>query len=191
VDAKHLQVTETLKDGTVVTIRAIRPDDKSRIAAAFRNLEADSIYTRFFRFKSELTEEELRDATEVDFERTVALVVTIPALDGEETIIGAGRYVLYNPPIVLRRAEVSFIVEEDYQGKGIAGRILKHLIQVAREKGVVGLEAEVLRENTAMLAVFARSGLPLEKSYEDGVFHVTLILAPEGSSKESPTDLQS
>jgi len=38
-------------------------------------------------------------------------------------------------------------------------------------------EAEVLPQNTAMLAVFSRSGLPMKQSSADGVTHVTLSLA--------------
>jgi len=176
IDAQNYRVAEKLKNGTAVTIRAVRPDDKRRFAEAFKNLESDSVYTRFFRYKSELTDEELKAATEVDFENTVALVVTIPAGEGEETIIGAGRYVLYDPPGKLRSAELAFTVEEDYQGQGIAGTIMKHLIHIAREKGVSKFEAEVLPENRAMLAVFARSGLPMKQSFEDGAVHVTLSL---------------
>jgi RimJ/RimL family protein N-acetyltransferase len=186
IDAKNFKVTDKLKDGTGVTIRAIRPDDKKRIVEAFKNLEAESIYTRFFSSKRELTEEELKTVTEVDFEKTVALVVTIPAGKGEETIIGAGRYVLYNPPNEQRSAEIAFTIEEDYHGQGIASCILKNLIEIGREKGVLQFEAEVLRENKAMLAVLARCGLPLEQSYEDGVFHATLVLTPDALSTTRP-----
>jgi RimJ/RimL family protein N-acetyltransferase len=176
IDVQNYLVAEKLKDGTAVTIRAIRPDDKARIVEAFKNLESESVYTRFFRHKSELTDEELRTATEVDFENTVALVVTIPADGGSETIIGAGRYVLYDPPNTLRSAEIAFTVEEDYQGRGIASRILRHLIHIAQKKGVSQFEAEVLPENRAMLAVFVRSGLPTKQSFEEGAIHVTLTL---------------
>ena len=50
---------------------------------------------------------------------------------GEETIIGARRYVLYVAPGPLRTAEIAFTVEEDYQSRGIASRILRHLIHIA------------------------------------------------------------
>jgi RimJ/RimL family protein N-acetyltransferase len=177
IDAQNYSVADTLKDGTAVTIRAIRPDDKDKIVEAFKNLEAESVYTRFFRYKSTLTEEELKAVTEVDFENTVALVVTIPAGGGgNETIIGAGRYVLYDPPGPLPSAEIAFTVEEDFQGRGIASRILRHLIHIAQKKGVAQFEAEVLAENRAMLAVFARSGLPMKQSFEEGAIHVTLSL---------------
>jgi RimJ/RimL family protein N-acetyltransferase len=180
-NAQNFAMADRLKDGTVISIRAVRPDDKKRLADAFKNLDSESVYTRFFRFKNELTEEELKTAAEVDFDKTVALVVTIPSDGGEETIIGGGRYVLYDPPNEKRSAEIAFTVEEDYQGQGIASRILKHLIQIAQTKGVLQFEAEVLPENRAMLAVFARSGLPMRKSLEEGALHVTLSLSAQRS----------
>ena len=179
IDARKYRVDDKLKDGTSVTIRAIRPDDKDRIAEAFKNLESESIYSRFFRHKKELSDKDLKTITEVDFENTVALVITIPADGGKETIIGAGRYVLYDPPNPLRRAEIACAVEEDFQGRGIASRILRHLTRIAREKGVLQFEAQVLRENAAMLAVLARSGLPMKQSFEDRLVHVTLSLSAQ------------
>jgi RimJ/RimL family protein N-acetyltransferase len=176
IDAQNYNVAEKLKDGTAVTIRAIRPDDKVRIVEAFKNLEAESVYTRFFGHKSELTDRDLKAITEVDFENTVALVAAIPADGGNETIIGGGRYILYDPPNTQRSAEIAFTVEEDFQGRGIASRILRHLIHSAQEKGVSQFEAEVLPENRAMTAVFARSGLPMKQAFEEGTIHVTLSL---------------
>jgi RimJ/RimL family protein N-acetyltransferase len=180
IDLHNYRVNEKLKNGKTVTLRAIRTDDKKRIVDAFNNLEPESIYTRFFVPKSHLTEEDLKTAIEVDFERTVALVVTIPAAAEEETIIGAGRYVLYDLSDPLRRAEIAFTIEEDFHGQGIASLILKHLIEIAQKKGVSQFEADVLPQNKAMLAVFTRSGLPMKKALEDGAVHVSLSLqAPD------------
>ena len=175
IDAQNYRVDEKLKDGTAVTIRAVRPNDKKRFTVAFKNLEPESVYTRFFLFKSDLTDQELKTATEVDFENTVALVVTIPSGQGEETIIAGGRYIMYGPSDV-RSAEIAFTVEEDYQRQGIASSILRHLIHIAREHGVSRFEAYVLAENNAMLTVFAHSGLPMEKKLEEGAVHVRLSL---------------
>ncbi|MFO7620468.1 MAG: GNAT family N-acetyltransferase [Bacteroidales bacterium] len=175
IDAAKYEVTDTLKKGAVVKIRSIRADDKERITEAFRNLESDSIYTRFFQQKKGLSEKELKAATEVDFENVVALVVTIGEGD-KEVIIGGGRYVILDSSAAAPSAEVAFTVEEDYHGQGIAGRLLKHLGQIGREKGVNQFEAEVLPENKAMLAVFSRSGFPMKKIHEEGLVHVTLSL---------------
>jgi hypothetical protein len=77
LDAASYDENEVLKNGIAVRIRAVRADDKGRISGTFRNLEAESIYTRFFDHKKALTEAELKAVTEVDFDAVVALVVTI------------------------------------------------------------------------------------------------------------------
>lgn len=174
LDLRNFATTESLKDGTQVTVRAIRPDDKGRIVAAFRALEPETIYTRYFQYKTELTTEELQRATEVDFENNVALVTTIGQGEGE-TIIGGARYVVFEAGTAWS-AEIAFTIEEDYQGQGIASSLLRHLIRIARDQGLARLEAEVLPGNRSMLAVFSRCGLPMKMERLDDVVHVTLAL---------------
>lgn len=174
IEPAGFEETEMLRNGVIVRIRAIRPADKAGIVDAFGRLDPESVYTRFFRAKVSLSDQELQAATEVDFENVVALVVTIGS-GGKETIIGGGRYLAFGAPDS-RRAEIAFLVEEEYHGLGIAGRILKHLARLARERGVTQFEADVLPQNKAMLAVFSRSGLPMKWIQTEGIIHVTLSL---------------
>jgi len=178
IDARSYSVVETLKNGTAVRIRSVRAGDKKRISEAFRKLETESIYKRFFQYKKALTDEELKAATEVDFENEIALMVTIGEKE-TETIIGAGRYVAFDAAGAQRIAEVAFMVEEDYQGLGIASITLRHLAGIAKDKGVAQFHAEVLQENRGMLAVFKRSGFPMKQESAEGVVHVTLSLREE------------
>jgi len=182
MDARSYSVEETLKNGTAVRIRGVRADDKKRISEAFRNLETESIYKRFFQYKKALTDEELKAATEVDFENEIALMVTIGEKE-TETIIGAARYVAFDAAGAQRSAEVAFMVEEDYQGLGIAGITLRHLAGIAKDKGVAQFHAEVLQENRGMLAVFKRSGFPMKQESAEGIVHVTLSLRGERSDE--------
>jgi GNAT superfamily N-acetyltransferase len=174
-NAESYQETEFLKNGLAVKVRAIRPDDKPRLLQAFKNLEPESIYTRFFHQKRSLTDDDLERATEIDFDREVALVVTTGE-GGQETIIGVGRYVAGDAAAGPLSAEVAFTVEEDYHRQGIAGRLLFHLAGIAREKGLERFVAEVLQENSGMLAVFSKSGMPMKKEFSGGAVHVTLSL---------------
>jgi len=186
MDANKFETTATLKNGLTVRIRAVRPADKAGILEAFGKLDPESIYTRFFRVKESLSDQELKAASEVDFENVVALVVTIES-GGKETIIGGGRYSAFDH-CGTRCAEIAFVVEEDYHGLGIAGRILKHLARIAREKGVSRFEAEVVPQNRAMLAVFSRSGLPMKVAQSEGVVHVTLSLNERLPPESQRTD---
>ena len=97
VDPRNYLAVDTLRDGTVVTIRAIRPDDRGRLLEAFRKLDHASIYRRFFNPKRELTDAELKQFTEVDFDHVVALVVTTKAAKAEIMVAG-GRSLPSLPP---------------------------------------------------------------------------------------------
>ena len=58
LDLRNFATTEHLKEGTTVAVRTVRPDDKRRLLAAFRALEPESIYSRLFEHKNELTDQE-------------------------------------------------------------------------------------------------------------------------------------
>jgi RimJ/RimL family protein N-acetyltransferase len=176
VTAQHDVVwTGTLKNGTAATMRMLRPDDREKIAAAVRKLDPESIYTRLFSHRKELTEAGLNRIMSVEPGREVVLVVTT-GTGSDEVVVGSGRYVTSHTAGPGRSAEVAFMVAKDHQGLGIAGRLLAQMMELARKDGFTGFEADVLAENKSMLAVFARSGLPMKRRYEGGTVHVTLAL---------------
>ena len=187
IDAKKYSVSETLKNGLQVTIRSIRPDDSKALLAAFKELEDRTVYLRFFGAKQKVSPQELTEATDVDFVRTVALVTCMQSVAGEK-IIGAGRYIAFGDADPPDMAEVAFAVEEDYQGLGIAGKMLRHLAVIAKQKGIVQFHAEVMTENKGMLAVFNRSRFPVEQEFEEGLVHVTLLLAGGGKPQKFTTE---
>src|SRR4051794_39099059 len=162
INLQDFAVPHVLPNGTSILIRAVRPEDKERLRAAFGELGRTSIYTRFFGYKKGLTEAELEQATNVDFDRVVALWATTDS-GGTETIIGGGRYVRNAEPASRSAAEVAFTVEEDYHGQRIASCLLGHLVRIARSRGLLQFEADVLATNRPMLAVFAHSGLPMQQ----------------------------
>ena len=173
IDTRNYSAPDKLKDGTPVTVRAIRAGDREAIAAAFAELDRDSIYTRFFTYKKQLTEAELRQLTEVDFEHVVALVVVETGVDGEK-LLGGGRYCSEQPINSARSAELAFVTADAHHGRGVASVILKHLVQIARDRSLAHLDAVVLAHNRAMLSVFQRSGLPMDSMLEAGVLQVRL-----------------
>ena len=168
-----LPSTATLKNGVVITIRPLRADDRERMAKAVRGLDAQTIYTRLFSHRKELTEAGLDRVMRVDDAREVVMVATTGS-GAEEAVIGGGRYIVTGEG----RAEIAFTVEEDYQGQGVAGRVFAALVEVARQRGIAVFEAEVLAENPSMLRVFERTGLPMRKRSEGGIVHLELALAP-------------
>ncbi len=162
-----------LRDGASIHLRAIRPDDRARLADHFARMSPQSVYFRFFRAKKHLTDQELTHFTEVDFVRQAALLATV-GLGDDERIIGVGRYAIVDDsPTPPHRADVAFAVDDANQGRGVGTLLLEHLSAIARANGVTEFEADVLGENNRMLHVFAHSGFRVTRSLDAGVFHLS------------------
>jgi GNAT superfamily N-acetyltransferase len=169
----RLPSAAALRDGTAVCVRPIRPDDKERLHGAFAGLSSRSVYQRFFHPITDLTADDLRCLTEIDFRDHVGLVLTVGA-GKDERLIAVGRYVRVAPGGDV--AEVAFTVADDLQDRGAASLLLRELVGVGRERGVREFVATVLDDNRAMLQVFRASKLPLRESFVDGVRRVVLSL---------------
>ena len=77
-------------------------------------------------------------------------------------------------------ADVAFIVDEEYQGRGIATILLKQLISLARKEGLKGFTADVLSTNKPMLKVFEKC-LPVTARLEDGAYSLNMLFDAEKS----------
>ncbi len=184
-------VKERLMDQRYITIRAVRADDKGLVIESSSRVSADSLYSRLFTVKTELSASDLKKITEVDFVNVVALVALLE-IDGRDQIVGGGRYIRSGASEKGPRAEVAFLVDDPFQGIGIASLIFKHLLQIARVSGIAEFEAEVLPSNMAMFRVFAQSGIPVIRTARDYSIHLLMDLTGEegcsGSSHSSHPD---
>ena len=166
-------IDAVLKSGQHVRLRLLHADDRDRVARAVNGLDAQTIYTRLFSHRKELTAAGLDRIMHTDPAREVVLVATIDT-GGDETILGGGRYIVTSDG----RAEIAFTIEEDFQGQGLAGRLFAALADIARGRGIGVFEAEVLAGNPSMLRVFERSGVQMTKRREGEVVHLEMILTP-------------
>jgi GNAT superfamily N-acetyltransferase len=171
-----------LRNGESVVIRAIRPDDKRRLLDGFHRLTGKSVYFRFLCGKRNLTKDELKYFTEVDFDHHVALVVTKEEKRQEE-IIGVGRYVQDEEERPERVAEIAFAVDDAYHDVGIGTLLFEYLVTIARDKGISRLTADVLLENKHMLKLFNHSGFQLNSKVEKGVVHIEFDIKAQQSNR--------
>ena len=159
-----------LRDGEVVQMRPIRPEDLELEQDFITRVGPQSLYYRFFKAKRELSPEELRYFTNVDYDDRMAFIV----LDGDD-MVAVGRYDALPGKTARdggRVAEVAFLVQDDRQGRGIGSRLLQHLTVYARLKGISEFEATVLAENHGMLRMFRGSGYTLHRQLDGGVYSV-------------------
>jgi RimJ/RimL family protein N-acetyltransferase len=169
---KDFSAAETLRDGRVFQIRALRPDDRSGLLAAVGRISERSLYRRFFGFKRNFTEREVDFYINIDFVSHVALVALLEEA-GQPMIVGGARYII----VPSGQAEIAFAVDDAHQGQGIGTALMRHLIILARRADLNELIAEVLVDNAAMLKVFETSGLEITTSREPDAIHVVLRLS--------------
>src|SRR5262249_46976230 len=141
-----------LRDGRQIQVRSLKPDDRQALVAAVNRTSAQSLYRRFFLPKKSFTEQEVAFFLNVDFVNHVALVAVLD--EGERPVVGGGRYVVIGPG----KAEVAFVVVDQYQGLGIGAALMGHLIAIGRDAGLKELVAEILPDNHAMLEIFRKTG---------------------------------
>jgi acetyltransferase len=142
------------KDGTLVTIRPIRPEDREIELAFVRALSSNSKYFRFLSIVKDLSPQWLDRFTQVDYPREMALIATIPAETGEQEI-GVARYA---PGSSEDTVEFAVVVADDWQGHGIGRELLRHLFAEAEAGGHKRIEGIVLKENKKMLQLSRELG---------------------------------
>ena len=169
--AADYSAREHLRDGRVVTIRALRSDDRAEMLAAIGRTSMQSIQRRFFVPKKGFSEREMAFFLDIDFESHVALVAQIDE-DGHSVIAGGGRFIV----VQAGHAEIAFMVVDDYQGQGIGTILMRHLAILARNAGLKELNAEVLPENSAMLKLFRKFGFKSVAKGSPQVIHLVLRL---------------
>ncbi len=161
-----LRSAAVLDDGTLVSFRPMHPTDEPRVRDLFHSLSQQTMYYRFMSNVARLPQRQIQNFVYVDYREEMAIVGTIPEAYGDQ-IIAVGRYYL-DPGT--NRAEVAFIVRDNWQNRGIGTFLLKYLATIARGQGIAGFTAEVLVDNMPMLAVLRKSGFRL-RSQLDGRVH--------------------
>ena len=162
-------------DGMYI-VRPIHPDDAEMLQELVRGLSPESRYNRFASAITEIPASMLSRLTLIDYDREMALVAVLcdPRQgDGTSTkpdrIIAVSRYIT-NPDS--SSCEFSLLVADDYTGKGIGSRMMRSIMDVAREKGMSEIIGLVLAKNTGMLKLMASLGFSISAYEEDPDFKI-------------------
>ncbi|MGB9299094.1 MAG: GNAT family N-acetyltransferase [Anaerolineae bacterium] len=165
----ELEKRFTLKDGTEVLLRPIKATDERLEQELLYSLSDQSIYLRFFSSTSAFPHERVQYYTTVDYDEHMA-IVAIQEVDGEERMVGVGRYIKEKDSDM---AELALLVKDDWQGKGLGSLMHEYLDSIARAHNIGGFKAEVLDQNKRALHVFTRLGRKAKTEYDQGVYTVS------------------
>ncbi|HTZ08599.1 MAG TPA: GNAT family N-acetyltransferase, partial [Acidimicrobiales bacterium] len=174
-DAPAPDVDVLLADGTTARLRPITPDDADALRAFHARLSQETIVLRFFGPHPRLSDTEVARFTHVDGTDRVALV----AERGGELVAVAR----YDRSPGSDEAEVAFVVDDRFQGRGLGTILLEHLAAAARPRGVRRFVADTLSENHRMLRVFRDAGFARQFSRDSEVMRVVLDIAPSAAAR--------
>jgi len=172
---EELERYDTLRDGTQIFFRPVRPADEPALSEMLYSLSSESVRTRYFTYTMTFPHRDVQKLTNIDYQNNLAIVGIVPSPAGEE-IVAIAQYFLEPQADA---AEVAFLVRDEWQRRGMGTFLLDYLAQIARQRGVRRFYAKVLPDNKAMLAIFHNSGFMVRTEFDGEAYSVSFDLARE------------
>jgi acetyltransferase len=160
----------TMKDGTQVTIRPIRPEDEPLMVRFHETLSERSVYLRYFHLmnlEQRTTHERLTRICFIDYDREMALVALRRNPDtGDSEILGVGRLMKIHGT---EEAEIAALISDNWQGRGLGKELLARLLLVAADDKLAKVTADILPDNRGVMRICEKLGFSLKHSLDDEV----------------------
>jgi acyl-CoA hydrolase/RimJ/RimL family protein N-acetyltransferase len=168
----EIEVRHLFKDDLSIRFRAIKPSDEDQMRRLFYRFSDRAIYYRYFSPIKTMPHEKMQAYVNVDYRDSLS-IVGLYGEHGKQIIIAEARFVKYpNRPV----ADIAFVVDEDYQGKGIASYLYQLLATLAKDRGIKRFTADVLPSNAGMLKIFEKGKYPVTAKMEADIYNLTMDL---------------
>ena len=164
----HLEEVRQQGDAKV-TFRPVKTVDIRPIQEHFYQMNEKDVTSRFFHLRTTFFQDDMEKMYHIDYKKNLTIVAVTG--DGDfEKVIGLGEYMLEPSKNI---AEVAFSVLNQWQGKGVAGVILRKLADAARENGLSGLVAYTSPRNTSMIKLFQKLPYKIKTTFDEEFFIMT------------------
>jgi acetyltransferase len=152
-----------MKNGDKVILRPIRPEDEPLEGEMFTTFSERTQRFRFFELIKDITHEMLIRYTQIDYDREIAIIAEHTDNVGKKRMLGVVRLISdpYN-----ETAEFAIVVGDPWQGQGLGKKFMDVILDIARDRGVKKVIANMLKENMVMKHIFESRGFAI-KGYED------------------------
>ncbi|MBD2346720.1 bifunctional acetate--CoA ligase family protein/GNAT family N-acetyltransferase [Anabaena subtropica] len=161
----------TMKDGTLVTIRPIRPEDEPLLVQFHKTLSEESVYFRYFhliKLSHRITHERLTRICFIDYDREMALVA-----ESQGEVLAVGRLSKLHGT---NTAEFAILVSDRYQCQGLGTELLRRLLQIGRDEQIELITADILADNHGMQRVCEKLGFQLKRTTEANVMKAEIFI---------------
>ncbi len=155
VPVKELGTTEVIKldmQGEDYFLRPLHPSDQLRLQSFFYSHDKVTLFQRYRNEPKKMGTAQAYRLVNTDLTKDMALCI-FERQGPREVILAVGRYYTLDDGA---RAEVAFVVHESMRGRGFASLLLEKLIDIARQRQLKLLTANVRKDNPSMRRVFEK-----------------------------------
>lgn len=140
--------------GQKFRVRPIKVTDEGKLQEFFYSHREETLYQRYLYLPKAMPHEIAQKLVAVDYNRNMALVI-LEAGEFSDRIIAVGRLAEKKPdgPV-----EISFVVHDDFQGRGMGKYLCRKLFDFSKEKEIQSVTAFCLLSNDRMRAIFEKLG---------------------------------
>jgi acetyltransferase len=169
-----------IRDGRVLTLRLIRASDASLLERFFNQLSPEARWRRFHTLTDALPAERIiKQAVlmaDVDNRRHEGAIVAVTEESGNEQIVGVVRLARPSGSSTSEEAEAAIVVLDAFQGLGVGGRLLQHMVQLACHMRIKRIVAVFQGDNANAIRLFRNLGLPSEMATSHGFSEMSVTM---------------
>lgn len=169
------QGSTSLKDGTKLKFRPIRPEDEPMMVEFHKTLSDRSVvqrYTQAIALSDRITHQRLTRMCFIDYDREMALVATTGERKSSQ-IIAVGRLGRIRGT---SEAQFALLVSDSFQNRGVGTQLLKKLLDVAKKERITKVVGEMLKDNTGMQQLCGNVGFTMTEDEATGMIKAAINL---------------
>jgi acyl-CoA hydrolase/RimJ/RimL family protein N-acetyltransferase len=153
-------------------LRPLHPSDQRRLQSFFYSHDKVTLFQRYRNEPKKMGTEQAYRLVNADLTRDMALCI-VERQGPREIILAVGRYYVLEDG---ERAEAAFVVHESKRGRGFASQLLARLIDIARQRKLKFLTANVRADNAPMRRVLEKFHFTDERTEDPAELNYLLPL---------------
>jgi acetyltransferase len=169
--------TCTLRDGTPIRVRPIRPEDEPALVRFHEKLSEETVYMRYLqnlKLDRRVAHERLTRICFIDYDREMALVAEHTE-ESREEIVAVARFGKIQGS---NDGDLSIVVRDDFQRRGLGAIMVQRLVEIARQEKLGRLVAYTLAENLGMQRIAEQANFTLDRVSDPRMVVATRELRP-------------
>ena len=153
----------TMRDGCEVLLRPVKPEDEPLVVELFKTFSAETMRLRFFQILSEINHRTIARYCNIDYDREIGIVAELNS-ESNRRLIGLATLIVQPDG---KSGEISVVVGDPWQNRGVGTLLIDHLIKVGRDMGLKRLFGEFLVENTRIEHICRRKDFEIKPVDEE------------------------